>query len=184
MSDLQPGRAGQAPAARAAVQEHDRGEPRAGAGDGVRGQHLRRRRPVPGHQPERRADDRLRHRPRLGSHPAEPATGRRTSRTSRHRRASCISPASSGTRRAYKISNKSDAARTVVIEHPNRTNQGFKAGEHRQAHRGDGRPCGGSRRRSRPGSRPSSRWSEERDLTEEVTLTNSNARTRSASSSI
>jgi hypothetical protein len=75
--------------------------------------------------------------------------------------------------KVYKISNKSDTARTMVIEHPNRTNQGFKA-VNTVKHIEETEALFRYETKVEAGKSAEFKVTEERDLNEEITLTNSN----------
>jgi hypothetical protein len=74
--------------------------------------------------------------------------------------------------KVYKISNKSNTARTMVIEHPNRTNQGFKA-VNTPKHIEETDALFRYETKVEAGKSAEFKVTEERDLAEEITLTNS-----------
>jgi hypothetical protein len=74
--------------------------------------------------------------------------------------------------RTYKISNKSDTARTMVIEHPNRTNQQFKLVATAKPIE-ETEALWRFETKVEAGKSAEFKVTEERDLNEEITLTNS-----------
>ena len=74
--------------------------------------------------------------------------------------------------KTYKISNKGDTAKTMVIEHPNRTNQGFKVVKTAK-HIEETEALWRFETKVEAGKSAEFKVTEERDLNEEITLTNS-----------
>jgi hypothetical protein len=75
--------------------------------------------------------------------------------------------------KVYKISNKSDTARTMVIEHPNRTNQGFKVVKTAKAIE-ETAALWRFETKVEAGKSAEFKVTEEKPLSEQITLTNSN----------